>query len=72
MKEKEDAKTEEVELGETVELQIVMALDDVGIVATDITPKQVTVKKKDLKKEKSLLQELLLITVQVNYLMKIS
>ena len=50
IKEKEKVKKEEVELDETVELQIVMALDDVGIVATDITPKQVTVKKKDLKK----------------------
>ena len=48
---------EEVELGETVELQIVMALDDVGIVASEITPKEVTVKKKEVKKAEAALKK---------------
>ena len=48
---------ESVELGETVELQIVMALDDVGIVATEITDKEVTVKKKEVKKAEAALKK---------------
>ena len=48
---------EEVELGETVELQIVMALDDVGIVASEITSKEVTVKKKEVKKAEAALKK---------------
>ena len=50
-------RNEEVELGETVELQIVMALDDVGIVASEITPKEVTVKKKEIKKAEAALKK---------------
>jgi len=48
---------ESVELGETVELQIVMALDDVGIVASEITDKEVTVKKKEVKKAEAALKK---------------
>jgi hypothetical protein len=50
-------RNEEVELGETVELQIVMALDDVDIVATEITDKEVTVKKKEVKKAEAALKK---------------
>jgi hypothetical protein len=50
-------RNEEVELGETVELQIVMALDDVGIVASEITDKEVTVKKKEIKKAEAALKK---------------
>ncbi len=50
-------RNEEVELGETVELQIVMALDDVGIVASEITDKEVTVKKKEVKKAEAALKK---------------
>ncbi len=50
-------RNEEVELGESIALQIVMALDDVGIVATEITDKEVTVKKKDMKKAEAALKK---------------
>ena len=50
-------RNEEVELGETVELQIVMALDDVGIVASEITDKEVTVKKKEVKKAQAAIKK---------------
>ena len=48
---------EEVELGESIALQIVMALDDVGIVATEITDNEVTVKKKEVKKAEAALKK---------------
>jgi len=50
-------RNEEVELGESIALQIVMALDDVGIVATEITDKEVTVKKKEVKKAEAALKK---------------
>ncbi len=50
-------RNEEVELGESVALQIVMALDDVDIVATEITDKEVTVKKKEVKKAEAALKK---------------
>jgi len=50
-------RNEEVELGESIALQIVMALDDVGIVATEITDNEVTVKKKEVKKAEAALKK---------------
>ena len=57
MKYYDKIRNEEVELGETVELQIVMALDDVGIVASEISDKKVTVKKKEVKKAEAALKK---------------
>jgi hypothetical protein len=57
MKEKEEAKKEEVEVDESNELQAIMALDDVGIEAEINKKGEVTVKKKDLKKAEAALKK---------------
>ena len=57
MKEKEKAKTEDVEVDESNELQAIMALDDVGIEAEINKKGQVVVKKKDLKKAEKALKK---------------
>ena len=57
MKAKEEARTEEVEVDESLELQAIMALDDAGIQA-DISKKgEVVVKKKDMKKAEAALKK---------------
>jgi hypothetical protein len=57
MKEKEEAKTEDVEIEESNELQAIMALDDEGIQAEINKKGEVTVKKKDLKKAEAALKK---------------
>ena len=57
MKEKEKAKTEDVEVDESNELQAIMALDDEGIEAEINKKGELTVKKKDLKKAEKALKK---------------
>ena len=57
MKEKEEAKKEEVEVEESNELQAIMALDDEGIEAEINKKGELTVKKKDLKKAEKALKK---------------